>query len=424
MDAVSYSLASKQAQRIEKFIENPDSNSGVLTQPKVIEAGETVTIKSGRQAILADTIVDGDLVIEAGGDVFVPAGAGFGDLESQIALKADTSYVNGKYSGFKNYIINGGMKIAQRKGTAQNTYTDEFVADRFKCTTVKDGIAHRPFLGSVNVGNKATMPCTYMAIVTQSTDINRLHIEQRFEQNMFSNFNVGDAVTFSFILGHNGTVNPLAIVEAEVHSYNVVDSPSSGTTVVHTSPILTNMGIAPQFGNKYTWTFNLNSAMIANGFTIILYIHTDVSTSLGAINSTFRIGEVQLERGSVATPFEHRPIGLELSLCQRYYESVMAYVSGIVHANGDYRGPNIAFKVQKRVTPTASPSSIALSGFVLGVNGTGVNLSGSIEGITCDVNMFTINNIGNYANLSASVGGGDILYCCKSAGYINFNAEL
>ena len=47
---------------------------------KVIEAGETVTIKSGRQAILADTVVDGDLVIEAGGDVFVPAGAGFNDL--------------------------------------------------------------------------------------------------------------------------------------------------------------------------------------------------------------------------------------------------------------------------------------------------------------------------------------------------------
>ena len=84
MDAVSYSLASKQAQRIEKFIENPDSNSGVLTQPKVIEAGETVTIKSGRQAILADTVVDGDLVIEAGGDVFVPAGAGFGDLDQRI----------------------------------------------------------------------------------------------------------------------------------------------------------------------------------------------------------------------------------------------------------------------------------------------------------------------------------------------------
>lgn len=91
MDAVSYSLASKQAQRIEKFIENPDSNSGVLTQPKVIEAGETVTIKSGRQAILADTVVDGDLVIEAGGDVFVPAGAGFNDLDQRIDTLDNTT---------------------------------------------------------------------------------------------------------------------------------------------------------------------------------------------------------------------------------------------------------------------------------------------------------------------------------------------
>lgn len=84
MDAVSYAHSAKQAKRIKMFIENPDSNSGVLTQPKVIEAGETVTIKSGRQAILADTVVDGDLVIEAGGDVFVPAGAGFGDLDQRI----------------------------------------------------------------------------------------------------------------------------------------------------------------------------------------------------------------------------------------------------------------------------------------------------------------------------------------------------
>lgn len=73
MDAVSYANSAKQAKRIKKFIENPDSNSGVLTQPKVIEAGETVTIKSGRQAVLVDTVVDGDLVIEAGADVLMLA---------------------------------------------------------------------------------------------------------------------------------------------------------------------------------------------------------------------------------------------------------------------------------------------------------------------------------------------------------------
>lgn len=73
MDAVSYSLASKQAQRIEKFIENPDSTSGIVTVPKTIASGETVTIPTGRVALLPNVQVDGTLNVE--GEVFIPAGA-------------------------------------------------------------------------------------------------------------------------------------------------------------------------------------------------------------------------------------------------------------------------------------------------------------------------------------------------------------
>ena len=75
MDAVVYAHSAKQAKRIKKFIENPDSNSGVLTQPRVIEAGETASIKSGRQAILTDMVIEGDLVIEADADVLMLASA-------------------------------------------------------------------------------------------------------------------------------------------------------------------------------------------------------------------------------------------------------------------------------------------------------------------------------------------------------------
>ena len=88
MDPVTYAHSVKQEKRIKKFIENPDSNSGVLTQPKVIEAGETVTIKSGRQAILADTVVDGDLVIEADADVLMLASSII--TSDYIVLKSDT----------------------------------------------------------------------------------------------------------------------------------------------------------------------------------------------------------------------------------------------------------------------------------------------------------------------------------------------
>ena len=88
MDIISLNEAATANGRIEKFNANPDSNSGVLTQPKVIEAGETVTIKSGRQAVLADMVVDGDLVIEADADVLMLASSV--TTLDYIVLKSDT----------------------------------------------------------------------------------------------------------------------------------------------------------------------------------------------------------------------------------------------------------------------------------------------------------------------------------------------
>ena len=73
MDIISYNEGATANGRIEKFNANPDSNSGIITQPRVIEAGEIASIKSGRQAILGDTVVDGDLVIEADADVLMLA---------------------------------------------------------------------------------------------------------------------------------------------------------------------------------------------------------------------------------------------------------------------------------------------------------------------------------------------------------------
>ena len=75
MDAVSYSHADKQKQRIEKFNANPDSNSGIVTVPKVIEAGESVTVPAGRVAVLPNIQVDGEIVVEGDGEIFIPAGS-------------------------------------------------------------------------------------------------------------------------------------------------------------------------------------------------------------------------------------------------------------------------------------------------------------------------------------------------------------
>ena len=75
MDAISYSHSVKQEKRIKKIIANPDSNSGIVTVPKVIEAGENVTVPAGRVAVLPNVQVDGTLNVE--GEVFIPSGSVF-----------------------------------------------------------------------------------------------------------------------------------------------------------------------------------------------------------------------------------------------------------------------------------------------------------------------------------------------------------
>jgi len=61
---------------------------------------------------------------------------------------------------------------------------------------------------------------------------------------------------------------------------------------------------------------------VSNGGTFTVNEGTEYSKHLwirfdGTLSN---LDKVMVEEGTVATPFEHRPIGMELSLCQRYYE--------------------------------------------------------------------------------------------------------
>lgn len=46
---------------------------------------------------------------------------------------------------------------------------------------------------------------------------------------------------------------------------------------------------------------------------------TNQENHAATIGNKFRLAQVQFEEGSVATPFEQRPIATEIALCQRYY---------------------------------------------------------------------------------------------------------
>jgi hypothetical protein len=67
--------------------------------------------------------------------------------------------------------------------------------------------------------------------------------------------------------------------------------------------------------------------------------------------ATFYITGVQLEVGTQATSFEYRQYQQELSLCQRYYETMGFGLLGIANSSTGIWA-QMLFKVQKRATPT------------------------------------------------------------------------
>ena len=85
---------------------------------------------------------------------------------------------------------------------------------------------------------------------------------------------------------------------------------------------------------------------------------------IGTNSATFFLTGLQIEEGTSATEFEHRSIGEELALCQRYYyqmEHNTARRFGVdgLYSNGTGAGLNIMFThpVPMRAAPTVTPGS-------------------------------------------------------------------
>ena len=253
-------------------------------------------------------------------------------------------------AGRKNLLINGDFKVSQRGdySSATSVSSSNYYLDRWK--TDISGVTATIQRQTVTLPDGTQ---TYSAkLAATSTAANSyLQLQQFVEVFPYMQ---GRTVTMSAWVRSNRQVR--LRLEATSGNYDSLKSHSGN-------------------GNwEYiTQTVTLGTSISILKFGVILWsssgANTGTSTGANINNGDYlEFANYQVEFGKVATPFEHRSIGEELALCQRYYEKSYdidiapgsnintngrsaVYFSGTSDTGGNMI-THVSFNTLKRGTPT------------------------------------------------------------------------
>jgi hypothetical protein len=152
------------------------------------------------------------------------------------------------------------------------------------------------------------------------------------------------------------------------------------------------------------------------------------SGTAGADDS-FTLEDVQVESGTVATPFERRPYGVELALCQRYYYRIAPGNNGVGIANGMVWTSSTAFGGTHFPVPMRIPPS------ALEQSGSGSHYAAVVAGSTVVCNAIPGFNVATQHFASTTFNFASVLtpgHACQirtdatngNAAYLGWSAEL
>jgi hypothetical protein len=266
---------------------------------------------------------------------------------------------------FRNKLINGGFDVWQR-GTSQTTsgYGSDDRWNNVHSGSTKTASRQTFTLGQTDVpGNP-----TYFArtVVASVAGVNNIVIKQHRIENVSTL--AGQTATLSFWAKADASKN--IAVEFQ-QDFGTGGSPSAAvnTIGVNTCALSTTWRYftvtvnIPSISGKVLGSDN-NSNLQLNFWFDAGSSFNSRTNSLGQQSGTFDIANVQLEAGAQATPFEQRPIGTELNLCQRYCfvmksdtvfaPQAMGFASSAAVANLFFQMPVPMRKPPANVTPTGS----------------------------------------------------------------------
>jgi hypothetical protein len=292
---------------------------------------------------------------------------GVAALELAFANPTLTAIADGSLGSFshRNKIINGKMEIAQRGTSFPAAVSGTYTADRWVVSQGSGAILTVDRQTDVPSNNefqhslRATVTTADTSIAASEYFVLQQHIE---------GYNVRDLIGRTFTLSFwvrssktgthcvsftNSTGDLSYVVEYSITAANTWEKKSvtvlGGLITTGTWNWTNGAGLNVRFTLAAGSTFQTTKDTWQTGN----YLATANQVNcLDTVGNIFAITGVQLEVGTVATPFEHRPIGTELALCQRYTWPLMS-AHGIV-GNGTTSAWRITSQcpVGMRASPT------------------------------------------------------------------------
>jgi hypothetical protein len=358
-----------------------------------------------------------NLRTNAGGSVIFEPQNTATDRTVLVPATSGTMATTSQLTGFRNRIMNGDMRIDQyNNGASGAASTARFAVDRWR------GYIGGGGAGAFSVQQSNVVPPGFdksiAATVTTSGTPGESGILQYIEgynvadlmygtanaKTITISFWVRSSVTgnFPFVLrttnGVRSYLTTYNISAANTWEYKTITIPGETTGVINnTSDYAFIFQFA--FGGSNGTTSTTNTWLSSNAYNL-----TGSTSLLSTNGATFYVTGVQLEEGTVATPFERREYGTELAMCQRYYEYGMASGSGYAQVTSFFDAgstSNIDFKVSKRVVPTLTNMSLSGNQYP---NNQGNSVPRYENGFSRGFRYTTVNNT-TFWNVTTGLGG-------------------
>ena len=379
-------------------------------------------------------------------------GVGIANPQRSLEVAGDL-VVSGTISGgagmgsFRNRIINGDMRIAQR-GTSSVVPSSgtNYLVDRFNIQTSISAGSITQYQNTLSVSDTPyQLGLKYASNIVVNSAVTASYVVPGhfIESNMVQDFNWGTSfgtpVTFSMWFKTNAPSGS---------QFNINISNYGFGAVSYNIPVIANSGVwqyivatVPPPPNGGTWSYNGGSIQIY----IAPYNPAQLVASSSAWTSTYGLygnypwvsyagtsisfTGVQLEKGTVATPFEFRPYATELQLCQRYFIRLVG-LTDVYHVFGMGMATTattawifVRLPVNMRTSPTFASNTS--SSYILTIGGPSfpvvtalsviANDSSGVEAVRLDATV-----------ASGMTSGGAVLLRANNTlyGYLDFIAEL